>query len=123
MRQADLRILKKIMGYCDDISGIVRRFGDDEALYRSDRVYQYATSMCILQIGELTARLSDDTKEQLPEIPWRMIRGMRNIYAHNYEKAEPRIMWQTITEDIPTLRVQLARALETLSPAQPDQTL
>ena len=101
MKQADLSILKKIIGYCDDIS----------------------TSMCILQIGELTARLSDDTKEQLPEIPWRMIRGMRNIYAYNYEKAEPRIMWLTITEDIPTLRVQLARALERLSPVQPDQTL
>ena len=112
MKQADVTLLKKMIGYCDDITAMVQRFGADEAVYRKDRAYQYATSMCILQIGELAGRLSDEGKAASPEIPWRLIRGMRNIYAHNYEKAEPRILWQTITEDIPALRGQIQGILE-----------
>ena len=101
MKPADRAILQKMVGYCDDILAAVARFGADAGAYRADKMYQYATSMCILQIGELTARLSDEAKAALPQIPWRLIRGMRNVYAHNYEKAEPMLMWQTISEDIP----------------------
>lgn len=34
--------------------------------------------MCIIQIGELANRLSDETKESSKNIPWRAIRGMKS---------------------------------------------
>lgn len=111
MKQADRVILQKMVGYCADIIATVERFGASAEAYYGDKVYQYATSMCILQIGELTNRLSDEVKQSLPQIPWRLIRAMRNVYAHNYEKAEPMLMWQTVSEDIPALHVQLLEIL------------
>jgi uncharacterized protein with HEPN domain len=35
-------------------------------------------------VGEAVRGLSDDTREQRPEIPWAQIAGMRNILVHDY---------------------------------------
>lgn len=40
--------------------------------------------MCILQIGELVGKLSDEFKAENNAMPWREIKAMRNIAAHNY---------------------------------------
>lgn len=39
--------------------------------------------MCVIQIGELAGNISEDFREKHTEIPWRQLRGLRNIYAHN----------------------------------------
>jgi transposase-like protein len=41
--------------------------------------------MCVLQIGELVGHLSDDITARYAEMPWKQIKGMRNIAAHGYE--------------------------------------
>jgi len=112
MKQADRIILEKMIGYCDDILSTMERLGASKESYQQDKVYQYAVGMCILQIGELTARLSDEAKQETAQIPWRLIRAMRNVFAHNYEKAEHELIWQTISEDIPIFRKQLQEALQ-----------
>ena len=111
MKQSDRVILQKMVQYCDHTASLVQRFGDTEDCYRKDFAYQFAASMCILQIGELVSRLSEDAKQEAVHIPWRMIRSIRNVFAHDYEKTDHRLTWQTITEDIPTLRNQLLELL------------
>jgi uncharacterized protein with HEPN domain len=34
-------------------------------------------------IGEATAHLTDETRKAIPELPFRKMRGMRNIVAHD----------------------------------------
>lgn len=68
--------------------------------------------MCIIQIGELANRLSDKTKESSPNIPWRAIKGMRNLHAHDYENVDMEIVWNTLLEDIPMLRESLKKLLQ-----------
>ena len=111
MKQADRVILKKIVSYCDDITDMVMELDNESEAFEQQKTYQYAVSMCILQIGELVAKLSDEGTSMLPEVPWRAIRGMRNIYAHNYERTKLSTLWQTVTEDIPKLREQLQSVL------------
>lgn len=67
--------------------------------------------MCIIQIGELANRLSDETKESAPNIPWRAIKGMRNLHAHDYEKVDLEIVWNTLLEDVPVLKHSLENLL------------
>lgn len=67
--------------------------------------------MCIIQIGELANRLSDDMKENSKNIPWRAIRGMRNLHAHDYENVDLEIVWNTLLEDIPELKQSLQKLL------------
>ncbi len=87
-RDTDEIIIKKIIGYCDDIDASMERFNHSYEQYLSDKVFQYACNMCILQIGELTTRLTEDFKAQHAEIPWKQIKAMRNIHAHEYERVD-----------------------------------
>ena len=73
MKQADRVVLQKMIGYCDDISDLMDRFGKSYESYATDIAYQYAAAMCVLQIGELVSRLSDEAKEATKQIPWRLI--------------------------------------------------
>ena len=97
-------ILEHIISYCDQIQQTVERFGDDYALFESDPIYRNAAALCILQIGELVGKLTDDFKEQHPAIPWRQIKAMRNIVAHSYGTVDPETTWEIISDDIPKLK-------------------
>ena len=97
-------ILEHIISYCDQIQQTVERFGDDYALFESDPIYRNAAALCILQIGELVGKLTDDFREQHPAVPWRQIKAMRNIVAHSYGSVAPETTWEIITSDIPDLK-------------------
>ena len=97
-------ILGHIISYCDQIQQTVERFGDDYALFESDSIYRNAAALCILQIGELVGKLTDDFREQHPAVPWRQIKAMRNIVAHSYGSVDTETTWEIITSDIPDLK-------------------
>ena len=63
-------------------------------------LFTEAVAMCILQIGELSAHLSENFKETYSGVPWRNIKGMRNIMAHKYGDISIATLWETITDDI-----------------------
>lgn len=67
--------------------------------------------MCIIQIGELVNRLSDEFIEKCKQIPWYAIKGMRNLHAHDYENVDMEIVWNTLKEDIPQLKEQILKPL------------
>ena len=100
----NLSILEHIVQYCDQIEQTMERFGRDQELFRADQIYRNAAALCILQIGELTGKLTDDFKAQHPNIPWRQIKAMRNIVAHSYGTVDTDTTWEIITEDIPALK-------------------
>jgi uncharacterized protein with HEPN domain len=62
-------------------------------------------------IGEAATRLSDETRAQLPAVPWRAIIAMRNRLIHAYDIIDPDTVWRTAVEDIPVLIAELERAL------------
>ena len=112
MKQSDVVVVKKMISYCDDISEMLNQFGDTFDAYLLSKTFQYASSMCILQIGELVNRVSEETLNENVQIPWRMIRAMRNVFAHSYDRADPELAWQTVTQDVPVLKEQLLNILE-----------
>jgi uncharacterized protein with HEPN domain len=60
-------------------------------------------------IGEAVRHLSAASDELPPSIPWADIAGMRNILVHEYFGVDLRIIWQTITIDLPPLQAELRR--------------
>ena len=99
----DKSIIERILGYCNDITKIVDRFGNSIEAFEADIAYIHACSMCIIQIGELSALLSDEFKDKYNKIPWKGIKSMRNLFAHNYEGISILKTWNTIEIDIPEL--------------------
>ena len=61
-------------------------------------------ALCILQIGELVGKLTEDFRAAHPGVPWRQIKAMRNIVAHSYGTIDPEVTWEVMTEDIPALK-------------------
>lgn len=76
-----------------------------------NRVLQLALVRLIEIVGEAAGRVSHEAQSQHPEIPWPQIISMRNRLIHGYDFVDIDILWQTITEDIPLLVVELERIL------------
>lgn len=102
--ERNISILEHIVSYCDQIEQTIIRFGNDYALFSTDPIYRNATALCILQIGELVGKLTDEFRAQHPAVPLRQIRGMRNIVAHSYGSVDSVTTWEIITDDIPDLK-------------------
>ena len=104
MNKGDWQRLLHIRVYCEDIKRFIDRFGENYDVFTQDRAYFNAVSMCILQIGELANGLSEEFREQTKnEMPWGMIRGMRNWLTHAYAETDESIIWETAVNDIPQL--------------------
>ena len=65
--------------------------------------------MALFQIGELSKRMTDDFRDSHPDLPWSEMRGMRNLFAHEYESVDKDLLWETLIHDIPTLYEQLEK--------------
>jgi len=104
MIDRDYQIIFHIMTYCVDIARSIERFGTDYNTFMSDKDYFNSVSMCLMQIGELSGRLSDEFKDSTQnQIPWGLVRNMRHRFAHAYDSMEINTIWETATEDIPHL--------------------
>src|SRR5260370_244543 len=61
--------------------------------------------------GEAASRISPETREEISDVPWNSIVGMRNRLVHAYVDIDNDILWTTVTEAAPPLAVRLARLL------------
>jgi uncharacterized protein with HEPN domain len=48
-------------------------------------------------IGEAAAHVTAATREAVPELDFRKMRGMRNIVAHDYANVDLHIVWEVAT--------------------------
>lgn len=59
--------------------------------------------MSLINIGELVKTLSQEFREDNPEIPWKRIAGMRDLTAHKYHQLDFGAVWQVAINRIPEL--------------------
>lgn len=113
MLSPDLQRISHIRDYCLEIEQTIKRYGDSFEIFSADTDYQKSVSFSIMQIGELSNGLSDDYRQKTADIiPWSAIRGMRNLFAHNYGSMSRDIIWKTTKEDIPGLLAFTEEVLE-----------
>ncbi len=96
--------MQKIVLYCERIAGNLERFHHDYSAFEQDALFQDACCMCVVQIGELVAQLSDEIKAQNRSIPWRIIKDTRNFYVHAYGAIDVSSVWDTLENDMPALK-------------------
>jgi hypothetical protein len=60
-------------------------------------------------IGEAARQMPKDTVIGHPQIPWARMVGVRNKILHEYFGVDVEILWQTIQEDLPSLKSQVKR--------------
>lgn len=71
-----------------------------------------ATERAILIISEAVRTLPESMTAEFPDIPWQAIRGIGNIIRHEYERVDPRILWDVINNRLPPLKDAVNPLLE-----------
>lgn len=85
--------------------------GRDPADLTGDEMFRFALVRAIEIIGEAASRVSPETRQQLPSVPWSDAILMRNRLIHAYFDINHTILWKTVTEDIPALLSMLRTAI------------
>ncbi len=109
MLHRDKTIISKVISEIDigcSMLGTLtlEEFKDDEKLKR-------AASMTVINIGELIKNITDDTRKEHPQIPWKAIAGMRDIAAHKYQTLRMEDVYHTVRTEFPRLREDLAEVI------------
>ena len=62
-------------------------------------------------VGEASKGLSEELRDQNPEIPWRRICGLRDVLIHNYMGVDLETVWAIIETGLPPLKLTVERIL------------
>ena len=85
--------------------------GFDKQAFEQDYKTQSAVLHQLMIIGEAAKRLSEEFRGSHPNVPWKLIAGMRDKLIHSYDTVDLDEVWRTASFDIPELLLQLAPLL------------
>lgn len=96
-----------------DAAGEAMSFAKDKKRsdLAKDRMLTLAILKSIEMIGEAASKVTKETREDYPEIPWSEIVGMRNRLIHVYFDIDLLRVWDTITDDLPALVADLEKVV------------
>jgi len=104
MDKGDIERIRHMKRYCEDIAATVKRSNNSFETFSNDTDFYNSISMSIMQVGELSSHLSEDFKDATrQQMPWSLMKGMRNHFAHGYATMDKGDIWETATKDIPNV--------------------
>jgi uncharacterized protein with HEPN domain len=80
--------------------------------FMASRLVQEAVVRNLEIIGEASRSLSDDVRDQHPEVPWRQIAAFRNFAIHTYWQIKLERVWRIVEQDLPPLKTQIEAILD-----------
>jgi uncharacterized protein with HEPN domain len=92
----------------------IREFtaGMDSDQLAADRRTLYAVIRALEIISEATRRLPTEYKDRHAKIDWVAIAAAGNIYRHEYEGVDEKLIWHTIQHDLAPLEAVVNSELE-----------
>jgi uncharacterized protein with HEPN domain len=79
--------------------------------FLDDRKTAFAVVRCLEIIGEATKNIPHEFRELYPVIPWKEFAGMRDRIIHGYWGVDYRVVWGTVTEDLPEVDAPLQQII------------
>ena len=95
-----LEAIARIMQYTEDM---------DLDSFISDEKTRDAVERNFITIGEAASNVPNEIQIAKPEIPWRLMKDMRNFAVHSYWGVTPEVLWNTVKKDLPQLLLELGK--------------
>ncbi len=114
-RQAKLRFrdwrfrVRDILAAIHTIDDYTRDMTYEE--FVDDKLTRDAVLRNLMTTGESIRWIPEPILSAHPEVPWRLLRSVRNVVAHEYFGIDTAILWQTVRGDLPPLVEKLEAVL------------
>ena len=107
MKHDNRHIVEKIIAYCNEIINFIDNltydtFTDDLKTFR-------ATTLCLIQIGELAYSMDKSFKDANSHIDWNGIAGLRHRLVHDYDGINNVLLWDIASKEINKLKDDLQK--------------
>jgi uncharacterized protein with HEPN domain/predicted nucleotidyltransferase len=73
----------------------------------ADELLRSAVERQLEILGEAANRISAPFQAHHPEVDWRSVVGLRNVIIHQYDEIDYALLWEIVTENVPTLLAQV----------------
>lgn len=85
--------------------------GYTQATFAQDQRTYDATLRNLELLGVAATHIPQEIRNATPQVPWRLIVGLRNQLIHGYPGIDDDTIWSVIDKDIPTLIADLRELL------------
>jgi len=110
MLLSDRELLRHIKAELDFLVRQSRMVSQDDFL--ASDILQRAFARSLEIVGEAVKKLSNGFVLQNPTMEWRRMAGMRDKLIHGYFSVDYRIVWDVVSDKVPTLQRDIAMLLE-----------
>jgi len=105
----DAFYIEKILG---DLSFVINHTKNlSKAKIEQDELLIDSIMFRIIQIAENSDKLTKEFKDKYSYVPWRSIKGMRNLIVHDYGEVDLSIVLNTVFNSIPEYHSLLSNIL------------
>ena len=113
MTSRERQYLLDVLIAAEDALSFVRGRTFDE--FVSNTMLRNAVLHSLTIMGEAAGRIPDESEAELPSLPWRKMKNLRNVIVHEYEGLNYSRIWHIVTVEVPTV-------LAALQPVFPERT-
>ncbi|MEN6378623.1 MAG: DUF86 domain-containing protein [Methanofastidiosum sp.] len=110
MKESEEIYLRHILDAIVNIENYTRNI--DYSKFEKNSMAYHAVIYQILVIGEAVKNISEELKEDYPDIPWRNIAGTRDRLIHGYFEIQLSEIWKVVTSDLIDLKNVVESILE-----------
>lgn len=83
----------------------------EEFFFSNDQKDYNASLLLMIQIGEQSAKVSREIKQEFPDIKWQAVIGFRNKAVHDYVNIDNLLVFSIIKNDLPLLVLQISSCI------------
>lgn len=83
--------------------------------FSADWLLKHGVERGLEIISEASRHIPEELLAVAPEIPWKQMRGIGNVFRHEYHKVANPIIWAVVKDNLPPLRLAVRRMHDAVS--------
>lgn len=110
MKDKEYVSIQKMIAYIEKALKYTNKVTFEEFSNNEEKID--ATVFAISQVGELVKNIENETMKKYFNIPWVIIKNLRNKIVHDYDGIKLDVIWDILQEDLIELKHNLNQILE-----------